>query len=78
MRLKELRTERNLTQHQLARLSGVSQAYISDLDLNRRTPTITVAIRLADALGVSLLELIGDTYTEQGKDGDNQNDATAG
>ena len=56
MRLKEIRTEKNLSQGQLARMSGVSQAYISDLEANRADPSITVANKLANALGVSLLE----------------------
>jgi len=73
MRLKELRTEKNLTQHQLARMGGVSQAYISDLEANRANPTITVAIKLANALGVSLMELIGDPNEYVRKAGEKNN-----
>jgi transcriptional regulator with XRE-family HTH domain len=73
MRLKEIRTEKNLSQGQLARMSGVSQAYISDLEANRANPTITVAIKLANALGVSLMELIGDPNEYVRKAGEKNN-----
>ena len=73
MRLKELRTEKNLSQGQLARMGGVSQAYISDLEANRANPTITVAIKLANALGVSLMELIGDPNEYVRKAGEKNN-----
>ena len=73
MRLKEIRTEKNLSQGQLARMGGVSQAYISDLEANRANPTITVAIKLASALGVSLMELIGDPNEYVRKAGEKNN-----
>jgi transcriptional regulator with XRE-family HTH domain len=73
MRLKEIRTEKNLSQGQLARMGGVSQAYISDLEANRANPTITVAIKLANALGVSLMELIGDPNEYVRKAGEKNN-----
>ncbi len=52
------RQKRNLTQEQLAELSGFSQQYISGLEQGRRNPTIVSVYELAVALGVSHLDLL--------------------
>lgn len=53
-----LRKERGLTQEQLAEISGLSQQYISGLELGRRNPTIVTLHELAVALQVSHLDLL--------------------
>jgi len=57
-RLKEMRDARGWTQQQLAGASGVSQTFISELESCKKQPTVTVAIKLAQALGVELMELL--------------------
>nr|WP_315987865.1 helix-turn-helix transcriptional regulator [Desulforamulus aquiferis] len=42
MKLKQLREKLCWTQVQLALKSGVSQTYISELELNKKQPTITI------------------------------------
>ena len=60
-RLKEIRTAAGLTQTQLAVKVGSTQAYISGLESGKkREPSLALAIRIADALGVALGKLIGN------------------
>jgi transcriptional regulator with XRE-family HTH domain len=56
--VKRIRQEKDLTQEQLAELSGFSQQYISGLEQGRRNPTIVTLYELATALGVSHMELV--------------------
>lgn len=53
-----LRQQKGLTQEQFAERSGFSQQYISGLERGQRNPTIVTLHELAQALGVSHLELL--------------------
>ncbi len=55
--IKEKRIEKNLTQEQLANLSGVSKSYIGDLERGEKEPTISVLCKIAKALDVDIKEL---------------------
>ena len=59
VRVKELRRERGFTLDELAGLSGVSRAMISKLERGEKNPTLVIAARLAEGLGVSLSRLAG-------------------
>lgn len=57
-RLEKIRTERGLSQAELGRRSGVTQAYISQLEADPgRTPGVDIAAELAKALNVAPLQL---------------------
>jgi len=58
--VKDLRTERGLTQRQLAELTGVDFTYLSKIENDRleHTPSIKTLRDLATALGVDELELM--------------------
>ena len=58
-RVKELRGWRGLTLEALAERSGVSRAMISKLERGEKNPTLVVAAKLADGLGVTLSQLVG-------------------
>src|SRR5918993_3048639 len=58
-RVKQLRRRRGLTLEELAGFSGVSRAMISKLERGEKTPTLVIAARLAEGLGVSLSRLAG-------------------
>lgn len=58
-RVRELRRERGLTLDALAARSGVSRAMISKLERGEKNPTVVVAARVAEGLGVSLPKLVG-------------------
>ena len=56
-----IRRERGLTQEQIEERSGFSQQYLSGLEQGRRNPTIVTLYELAQALGVSHVELLKDS-----------------
>ena len=59
-KIKELRKEKGYTFAKLSELSGISTGRLSDLATGKRNnPTMDTLIKLADALGVSLDELVG-------------------
>ena len=53
-----MRTAKGLTQEEFAERSGFSQQYISDLERGLRNPTVVSLYELAQALGVTHLELL--------------------
>jgi len=55
-----LRKEKGLTQEKLEEISGFSQQYLSGLERGQRNPTIITLYELAQALGVSHVELVSD------------------
>jgi transcriptional regulator with XRE-family HTH domain len=58
-RVRALRRERGWTLELLAERSGVSRAMISKLERGEKNPTLVVAARVAEGLGVSLSQLVG-------------------
>jgi transcriptional regulator with XRE-family HTH domain len=57
-RLRTIRESRSLTQAQLARKAHVPRTYVSRIEHAHLLPGLGVAQRLADALGVGLLDLV--------------------
>ena len=53
-----LRREKGLTQEDIELRSGYSQQYLSGLEQGRRNPTVITLYELAQALGVSHVELV--------------------
>jgi len=53
-----LRRGKGLTQEEVAARSGFSQQYVSSLERGRRNPTVITLYELAQALGVSHVELV--------------------
>jgi len=47
-----------LTQEPLAFKAGVDRTYLSELENNRKSPTLALLFRLADALGVSAAAMV--------------------
>jgi transcriptional regulator with XRE-family HTH domain len=58
-RVRQLRRRRGLTLEELAGLSGVSRAMISKLERGEKNPTLVVAAKLAEGLGVTLSQVAG-------------------
>jgi transcriptional regulator with XRE-family HTH domain len=63
-RLRELRKERGLTQEALAESADLSGNYISDLELGLKVPSLTILVRLSQALGVATPDLLRDFTRE--------------
>ena len=56
--LRKVRSSKNITQAELADKLDVSQQHISAYERGERIPGIDAAARIADALGVTLDELV--------------------
>lgn len=63
-RLREIRKERGLTQEALAESADLSGNYISDLELGLKVPSLTILVRLSQALGVATPDLLRDFTRE--------------
>jgi len=57
-RLRELRLARNLTQRELADACGSNSPFISNLERGVKVPSLTMVLRLADALKCQVYELV--------------------
>jgi transcriptional regulator with XRE-family HTH domain len=57
-RLRELRQSRDLTQEALAEAADLSGNYISDLELGLKVPSLTIVVRLSQALDVAAADLL--------------------
>ena len=55
----KIRTEKGLTQAQLAERLNVQQSMISMIENEERNPSVDVLLKLASVLGVTVDELIG-------------------
>lgn len=56
--LQKLRLKRGLTLEDLSRAAGVSKSMLSQIEREKSNPTIAVAWRLANALGIGIEELL--------------------
>ncbi|HEX7153578.1 MAG TPA: helix-turn-helix transcriptional regulator [Thermoanaerobaculia bacterium] len=61
-RLRELREGRGESQRSLAALTGITYAYISEMERGLKVPSLTTIIRLAVALECEVVELV-DVFT---------------
>ncbi len=62
-RTKALRVRRGLTRKALARLTGVSERHLANLEYGVGNASILVLLQVAQALQCSLAELVGDVTT---------------
>ena len=59
-RLRELRKAKGLTQEALAEAADLSGNYISDLELGLKVPSLTILVRLSEALDIGAPDLLSD------------------
>ena len=55
--IKKKRLSQNITLSQLARKSGVSVSHLSDVENERKNPSLFVMIKVAKALDVEITDL---------------------
>ena len=61
-RIKAIRGQRNWTQEKLAEAASISKSFLSDIENDKRNISSESALKIADALGISLDYLIrGET-----------------
>jgi len=56
--IREARLGAGLTQEKLAFKAGVSRQYVSLLELNEKSPTVDMLIRLCKAMGASAGKIV--------------------
>jgi len=56
--LKQLRTEKKISQEKLAELCNLDRTYISLLERGLRQPTLSTLFKISNALEIALSELI--------------------
>ena len=59
--IRRYRKAKNMTQKDLGRYIGISNTYLSDLEVGRTNPSIKTLKRIAKALEISYINLLQDT-----------------
>ena len=65
LQFRTIRERRGLTQVALGQRAGMAPASISHFETGQRVPSLESLVRLADALGVSVDELLGRVPTNE-------------
>ena len=65
MRLTEIRVKRKLSQRALAEKSKMSQTYLCNVETGKADPSLSTLKRLADALGVTVSDLVKEPQSAQ-------------
>lgn len=55
--LRKARTSARLTQEELAERSGLDRSYVGGIERGERNPTLSVIEKIADGLGIELVDL---------------------
>lgn len=58
VRIREIRIEKEITQMELARKAEMSQSYLSELEHNKKSPTLRELCKIAEALNVKPGDLV--------------------
>jgi transcriptional regulator with XRE-family HTH domain len=58
VKIKEVRVEKGFSQSDLANKAKMSQSYLSELESNKKSPTLRQLCKIADALDVMPGELV--------------------
>lgn len=69
LNLKKIRVDKNITQVELSDMTGITQQNISAYENGKNIPLLDSAAKIADALGVSLDELVSirEAHEQVGK-----------
>lgn len=60
MNIKYLCSKKKISMKQLAEKSGVSLTYLYELNRGKKVPSVTIALKIAKVLKVSLKKLLED------------------
>lgn len=58
MRVREIRLSAKFTQEMLAELSDLSPVYISNIENNNKKPSLESVVKISNALGITVDELL--------------------
>ncbi len=56
--LKKIRTNKNITQTELAEKLGVNKSFVSNLENGKNNPTLLTITNIADVLSIPIEELL--------------------
>ena len=59
--IRKYRKKKNLTQKELGDIVGISNTYLSDMEIGRTNPSIKTLKRIAKGLEISYVDLLRDT-----------------
>jgi transcriptional regulator with XRE-family HTH domain len=59
-RIRHFRELKGISTNKLANLSGISQSYLRDVELEKKNPTIEIIYQLCESLGISLKDFFDD------------------
>ncbi|MCI9532180.1 MAG: helix-turn-helix transcriptional regulator [Lachnospiraceae bacterium] len=59
-RITQLRSAKGYSVNKLATLSGISQSYLRDVELENKNPTVEIVSILCDTLGITLADFFDD------------------
>ena len=62
LRLRTIRTQLGLSQRHLARVSGVANATISQIEAGRLNPTVSLLKKVLDGVPMSMSEFFADDF----------------
>lgn len=51
-RIRDIRTKKGINQLTLAKVAGISNTYLSDIEVGRTTPSVKTLVKLAKALDI--------------------------
>ncbi len=76
--LKKIRKDKGITQEKLSSLTKISITSIQRYELGKRQPTVEIINKIADALEISVYDLIGkqSKNIEEDSSGNNSSDET--
>lgn len=62
--LKDIRKRKKLNLEQLAEMTGISKSHLNYIENNQKEPTLTILVKIADALEIDLQELYTICHNE--------------
>lgn len=61
-RIKEVRTDKHLTQEYLANMTGVNVSHISNIETSKVKVSLTLLVQICNALGITVDYLLENEY----------------
>lgn len=61
-RIKEVRTDKHLTQEYLANMTGVNTSHVSNIETGKTKVSLTLLVRISVALGVTVDYILQNEY----------------
>lgn len=58
VKIREVRLEKNISQKELAKKAEISQSYLSELEHNKKSPTLRQLCKIAEALNTKPGDLV--------------------